>query len=142
MPFAGIRLLRNQDHGPWIGVAGKRESVPAALFAGVVLLRREDRASGHRHVRIVEFDPSGIESGIRAEIELRPLDRLQRLLHLLHHLRTAGGRGPFLERFHHDHDIRIFHRHRVGRNLGRSDLGYHVFDLRETLHQGLFRLLR
>lgn len=92
MPFADIRLLRNQDHGPWIGVAGKRKIVLAALFVGVVLLHREDRASGHRHVRIVEFDPSGIESGIRAEIELRPLG-LQ-LVHrsvAVHPDRTAGG---------------------------------------------------
>lgn len=92
MPFTGIRLLRNQNHGPGVGVAGERKIVLAALLVDVVFLHREDRTAGHRHVRIVEFDPSGVESGIRAEIELRPLGF--QFVHrgmAVHPDRTAGG---------------------------------------------------
>ncbi|CCZ88466.1 unknown [Phocaeicola plebeius CAG:211] len=72
-----------------------------------------------------------------AEIELGSLHRLQRLFHLLHHLRAAAGRSPFTERLHHNHHVGILYGHRVGRYFSRTDFGNHVLDFRKILLQFL-----
>ncbi|CDE62390.1 putative uncharacterized protein [Parabacteroides sp. CAG:409] len=76
------------------------------------------------------------------EVELGSVDRSQFGLHLLHHFRPATGRSPFAERLHDDHDISIFHRHRIGRHLSRTDLGHDVFDFREFRFQFLLGFQR
>ena len=72
------------------------------------------------------------------EVELGTLrQRFQSRFHLLHHLRPRGGTHPLLKGFHHDHDIRVFHRHRIGRHLRRTNLGDDMLDLGELLFQRL-----
>ena len=65
--------------------------------------------------------------------------RFKGSFHLLHHLCAARSAGPFLKRFHHNHHIGIFHRHRVCRHLCRTNLGNHVSDFGELLLQDVFR---
>ena len=104
------------------------------------------------HILAIEFD-GNIGLGTRhqlveteldrlAEIELGPVDGVQTLLHLLHHLGPARRRSPFAERLHDNHHVGIFDRHRVGRHLGRTDFGHHVLDFGETLLQPFLGIKR
>ena len=64
------------------------------------------------------------------------------MLHLLHHLRAAGGGSPFAEGLHHNHHVGIFHGHRVGGHFGRTDFGYHMLDFGEAAFQPFLRFER
>ena len=129
------RLLHNHVGGTGhLLHIGRRLFRPGVEFLHVFAIQLDgDVRLGTRH-QLVEPELYRL-----AEIELRPLDRLQRLLHLLHHLGTAGSRRPFLERLHDYHHIGILHRHRVGRHLRRPYLGNDMFDFGELLHQRLLR---
>ena len=72
------------------------------------------------------------------EVKFGSVNRVQTLFHLLYHLCTARRGSPFGKRFHNNHHIGIFHRHRVGRNFGRTDLGYNMLDFGKAFFETFF----
>ena len=108
----------------------------AVEFVHVLAIELDgDVGLGTRH-EFVEAQLNGL-----AEVELCALHLFKCLFHLFHHLFATGSRGPFGKRFHDDHDVGIFHRHGVGRHLGRADFRHYVFHLGEALAKHTLGLL-